>query len=138
MNVQYRASHLTGTVAAPPSKSAAHRMILGAALAALSGNRVSTVSPIDLSEDMRATIGAVQEMGVTAVYCEESLTLSVSPAVGRWIPVPLTAMNRARPCGFSSLSPLRWEFPAPLSGTVCYPGGPSAATSSVCRKTGYR
>ena len=79
MNVQYRASHLTGTVAAPPSKSAAHRMILGAALAALSGNRVSTVSPIDLSEDMRATIGAVQEMGFTAVYCEESRTLSVSP-----------------------------------------------------------
>lgn len=79
MNVQYRASHLTGTVAAPPSKSAAHRMILGAALAALSGDRVSTVSPIDLSEDMRATIGAVQEMGFTAVYCEESRTLSVSP-----------------------------------------------------------
>ena len=62
MNVQYRASHLTGTVAAPPSKSAAHRMILGAALAALSGNRVSTVSPIDLSEDMLRMMIVCQRM----------------------------------------------------------------------------
>ena len=47
-------SAITGSLAAPPSKSAAHRALICAALAG--GGRVEGVLP---SADMRATLGAV-------------------------------------------------------------------------------
>ena len=50
--VTYTPARLGGTIAMPPSKSAAHRAILCAALA----RGVSTLSPIDPSQDMLATM----------------------------------------------------------------------------------
>jgi 3-phosphoshikimate 1-carboxyvinyltransferase len=50
---------LKGTLAAPPSKSMAHRALICAALA----QGESIVSPVDDSEDMRATIGCMQALG---------------------------------------------------------------------------
>lgn len=50
---------LTGEVVLPPSKSYAHRAILCAALS----RGVCNVSPISMSEDMRATINAVTALG---------------------------------------------------------------------------
>lgn len=52
-------SCLCGTVTAPPSKSAAHRALICAALA----DAVSTVSPLSDSKDMQATIQVLTEMG---------------------------------------------------------------------------
>ena len=54
---------LRGTVNIPPSKSAAHRAILCAALA----EGRSVLSPIELSNDMKATLNAVTALGATAV-----------------------------------------------------------------------
>ncbi len=50
---------LSGTVAAPPSKSAAHRALICAALA----NGKSTISNIALSDDISATLAAVEALG---------------------------------------------------------------------------
>ena len=50
---------LQGTIAAPPSKSMAHRMLICAALAA----GESTVRPIELSEDILATSDGLQALG---------------------------------------------------------------------------
>lgn len=50
---------LQGEVTVPPSKSAAHRAIICAALA----KGESLLSPITLSADMQATIGAVRALG---------------------------------------------------------------------------
>lgn len=55
-------SRLTGEVTLPPSKSAAHRAVICAALA----GGECTVSPIQLSEDLRATVLSVRALGVDA------------------------------------------------------------------------
>ena len=48
-----------GSVVAPPSKSMAHRMLIGAGLA----DGVSRIQNIDLSEDIQATLGVLEALG---------------------------------------------------------------------------
>lgn len=71
--VTYTPAEISGTLAMPPSKSAAHRAILCAALA----KGVSTLCPIDPSQDMFATMEAVQAMGAAVSYEKETRTLTV-------------------------------------------------------------
>ena len=59
MRITIRPSELRGTVAAPPSKSMAHRQLICAALAA----GESTVGPIELSEDILATCDGLRALG---------------------------------------------------------------------------
>lgn len=91
-----------GTVAAPPSKSAAHRLLLAAALA----RGESRIHGISESEDMRATLGCLPALGAT--LSREGTTVTVSgggepPAVRRF------------PCGESG-STLRFCIPLALTG----------------------
>jgi 3-phosphoshikimate 1-carboxyvinyltransferase len=62
---------LTGTVETPPSKSAAHRAIISAALA----EGRSIISHVDLSSDIRATIGACRALGIDMRMDGDSLTV---------------------------------------------------------------
>lgn len=62
---------LRGTVNIPPSKSAAHRAMLCAALA----DGRSTLSPIELSNDMLATINAITALGARAEFSDGMLTI---------------------------------------------------------------
>ncbi len=48
-----------GNIEAPPSKSMAHRMLMGAGLA----DGISVVENIDLSEDIKATLGMLEALG---------------------------------------------------------------------------
>ena len=57
--VTYRPARVTGSVRIPPSKSAAHRALIGAALS----EGPCTVSPIDTSADMYATLNGIRSMG---------------------------------------------------------------------------
>lgn len=59
MKLTLSPSVLCGSVQIPPSKSAAHRAIIAAALA--QGH--STIHNVDLSSDMRATVGACRCLG---------------------------------------------------------------------------
>lgn len=59
MDVIAKPSNLFGSVTVPPSKSAAHRAIIAAALA----HGQSTIKNVDLSSDIRATIGACENLG---------------------------------------------------------------------------
>ncbi|MDD3260926.1 MAG: 3-phosphoshikimate 1-carboxyvinyltransferase [Oscillospiraceae bacterium] len=63
---------LSGTAAPPPSKSAAHRAILCAALA----QGKSILSPIGSSADMQATIGCIKALGAKVKQDGEILTVS--------------------------------------------------------------
>ncbi len=62
---------LHGTVNIPPSKSVAHRAMLCAALA----EGRSTLSPIELSNDMRATINAITALGAHVEFSDGKLTI---------------------------------------------------------------
>lgn len=53
----------SGTVNVPPSKSDVHRAIICAAMA----NGVSRISPVALSNDIKATIGCIKALGADAV-----------------------------------------------------------------------
>lgn len=59
MKVTIAPSRATGRVLAPPSKSMAHRMLMGAGLA----EGTSVVDNIDLSEDIKATLGMLEALG---------------------------------------------------------------------------
>lgn len=59
MKVTIAPSRANGTVLAPPSKSMAHRMLMGAGLA----EGTSVVENIDLSEDIKATLGMLKALG---------------------------------------------------------------------------
>ena len=65
-------SRLTGTVQAPPSKSAAHRALICAALS----RGVCRVKNISASQDMQATLRAVRAMGIHAELEHDSVSLS--------------------------------------------------------------
>lgn len=72
------AGRLDGCVNAPPSKSAAHRAILCAALAALTSpeGSESILSPLALSDDIRATLCAAHTLGVRALLRDGVCTIS--------------------------------------------------------------
>ena len=88
-----------GCIQVPPSKSAAHRQVL---CAALSRGRCS-VSNVDMNEDIKATVAAVTALGVQARYDDSSslLTLDASGLGGQ---------NAVIDCGESG-STLRFLIP---------------------------
>ena len=59
MIATFKPCKLSGTIDAPPSKSMAHRYLIGAALA----NGVSVLSGIDYSEDILASIDCLRALG---------------------------------------------------------------------------
>ncbi|MGN0479791.1 MAG: 3-phosphoshikimate 1-carboxyvinyltransferase [Hominenteromicrobium sp.] len=95
--VTYRPARTAGSVRIPPSKSAAHRALL---CAALSG-APCTVSPIDTSADMYATLAGIRAMGVQADFAEGAVRLAPGEA-------PKTAVTVD--CGESG-STLRFLIP---------------------------
>ena len=60
-----------GTVKAPPSKSMAHRYIICAALS----DRVSVITNVDYSEDIKATIDCIKALGARVDVGESSVTI---------------------------------------------------------------
>ena len=60
-----------GAVTAPPSKSDVHRAIICAALS----KGVSTISPVALSNDIKATIGCIEALGAKTHIENNTLTV---------------------------------------------------------------
>jgi 3-phosphoshikimate 1-carboxyvinyltransferase len=69
MIATFKPCRLAGTVEAPPSKSMAHRYLIGAAL---SGN-VCTLSGIDYSEDILATIDCLKALGASVTIAADQV-----------------------------------------------------------------
>ena len=108
MKVEIRPGSARGTVAAPPSKSYAHRLMLCAALA----QGTSTVRGVARSEDMGATLDCISSLG--ARYQLDGDVLTVRGASG---PLPQDAQFPCRESG----STLRFFLPLALvkgSGAV--------------------
>jgi len=72
MDITIKPSALSGAVTAPPSKSMAHRAILAAALA----KGESVIKNIELSEDIRATAGAIRLMGANTEFKDGTLIVT--------------------------------------------------------------
>ena len=65
-----------GLVRIPPSKSAAHRQVLCAALS----RGKCTLSHVDMSEDIQATVAAVEALGAKVSFDEAAATLTLDAA----------------------------------------------------------
>ena len=84
MVIKIEKSRAAGTVEAPPSKSAAHRMLISAALS----GKGAEVGGIEYSEDVKATLRCIEAMGVkykeekgNLVFCERAGDLEVSERI---------------------------------------------------------
>ncbi|MBQ8802686.1 MAG: 3-phosphoshikimate 1-carboxyvinyltransferase [Tyzzerella sp.] len=71
MRVKILPSKAEGSVLAPPSKSMAHRMLMGAGLA----EGVSVIGNIDLSEDIKATLGILKALGCDYKIDDRTVTM---------------------------------------------------------------
>lgn len=69
--VQFKPFTPNGTITAPPSKSDVHRAIICAALS----KGISTISPVALSNDIKATISCIQALGAKAEIKNNVLTV---------------------------------------------------------------
>lgn len=67
MDVHIQPTKISGTVLVPPSKSMAHRMIIAAALA----EGTSEIRNIQLSDDIKATLSAIEALGAEVKSQEE-------------------------------------------------------------------
>ena len=72
MDARLHVSRLGGTATVPPSKSAAHRAVLCAALA----DGVSHITNIEYSQDIRATLGAAAQLGAKIQEEENAVTIT--------------------------------------------------------------
>jgi 3-phosphoshikimate 1-carboxyvinyltransferase len=63
MRVEIKKGYAKGSLRVPPSKSCAHRLLLGAALA----DGVSTLRSVDFNEDILATIDCIKSVGINVV-----------------------------------------------------------------------
>lgn len=104
-NIKIIPSVLNGTISMPPSKSAAHRAILCAALA----RGVSVLHPIALSNDISATIKCVKALGTTVTLDGDTLTVDGSTTFQN--------KNAELDCGESG-STLRFMIPIAAVGGI--------------------
>lgn len=96
---------LSGTVSVPPSKSAAHRAIICASLS----RGKSVISPVEMSEDVRATIECMKSLGTELSLEGRTLTVDGSKT--------LSAEKALLNCGESG-STLRFLIPVAAVGGV--------------------
>ena len=71
MIAQFKPSFLSGKVDAPPSKSMAHRLLIGAALS----GKVCTLSGVDYSEDILASMECLEALGAKITKNEDRVTV---------------------------------------------------------------
>lgn len=124
---------LCGTVDAPPSKSMAHRYLIGAALS----GQICTLTGIDYSEDILATIDCLKSLGVNIITEKESVIID-----------PKNFMNLENPvldCRESG-STLRFFIPLALclGKDVVFRGSerlferPLGVYEDICRENGFK
>lgn len=104
-NVRYLPFTPSGSVTAPPSKSDVHRAIICAALS----RGKCTISPVALSNDIKATIGCIEALGAKASINNGVLTVDGTEL--------FTESSAKLDCGESG-STLRFFVPVAALGNV--------------------
>lgn len=71
MNAKFKPCKLKGNIDAPPSKSMAHRYLIGAALS----GEDCTLSGVDYSEDILATLDCLKALGAEVTVNDDTVTI---------------------------------------------------------------
>ena len=133
MQVRLEPGKLQGTLAAPPSKSMAHRMLICAALA----EGESLVRPIEPSEDILATADGLRALGAAIETAGDGLRVTGCR--------PEEAESTVIPCRESG-STLRFLLPLcllngkemTLTGSERLMSRPLEVYETLCRERGFR
>lgn len=64
LDISIKSKKLSGRIEAPPSKSMAHRLLICAGMASISTGEVCQVDNVTMSDDIRATVGALEALGL--------------------------------------------------------------------------
>lgn len=72
MIAEFEACKLYGNIDAPPSKSMAHRYLIGAALS----NEICQISGVEYSEDILASIDCLRALGAEICVCDDVVTIN--------------------------------------------------------------
>ncbi|MBO7217358.1 MAG: 3-phosphoshikimate 1-carboxyvinyltransferase [Clostridia bacterium] len=132
MRAIFKPSQLKGTISAPPSKSMAHRYLIGAALS----GKTCTLSGIDYSEDILASIDCLKALGANITIEADTVTLKPQNF--------MTAKSAVLDCRESG-STLRFLIPLALcmGEKVVFKGSerlferPLGIYEELCREKGF-
>ncbi len=133
MKAEFIPSRPVGSVEAPPSKSMAHRLLIGAGLA----EGTSVIRGVADSEDMRATLACLEALGATYTRSDDIITVC-----GRDPRLPMAADTlQCRESG----STLRFFLPLCLlgagerrfSGSKTLFSRPLSVYESICEEDGH-
>lgn len=132
MIATFQPSRLAGTIEAPPSKSMAHRYLIGAALA----EGISTLSGVDYSQDIRASIDCLKALGAEISLDGDTVTVDSRGFLQAEAPL--------LPCGESG-STLRFliplalcmDRPVTLQGSRRLLERPLEIYEDLCRENGF-
>ena len=129
-----RPAKANGVVAAPPSKSMAHRLLLAAGLS----TDESVVSNLAYSRDVRATIDCLKALGATVTLADDRATVrGVDPQTRtRFATLPCTESGST--LRFFLPLCLLSDAPATLTGTATLLSRPLSVYKPLCQAQGLR
>lgn len=133
MTVDIRPGRASGTVAAPPSKSMAHRLLICAGLS----KGTSRISGVDYNEDISATIDCLRALGASCTINGDTVTVCGAD--------PRTAKPEQVLCCRESGSTLRFFIPlallcgeaAQFTGTEKLLSRPLSIYAQLCADRGF-
>ena len=123
---------LTGTIEAPPSKSMAHRYLIGAALS----KKICTLSGIDFSEDILASIDCLKSLGVKIAVDKDKVTIDPSGFMQAENPV-LECRESGSTLRFFILLTLCLGKSVTLRGSQRLLERPLGVYEDLCREKGF-
>lgn len=129
-NLRVYPAMLRGTIAAPPSKSAAHRALICAALSF----GTSRISPLAHSQDITATTQVLRAMGAQIIRHADAATVTGGPCVAR--PVTLDCMESGSTLRFLLPIAAALGLQAAFTGSGRLPERPLAALIEQLRAHG--
>ena len=133
MRAVIRPSRARGVVAAPPSKSMAHRLLIGAGLA----RGESVVRGLDRSEDILATVDCLAALGAAINWQgRDARVTGCDPRLAA--PAPLPCRESGSTLRFMIPLCLLSGRPARLTGSDTLMSRPLSVYEDICRDQGLR
>lgn len=134
MDIEIRPSRAEGTVKAPPSKSAAHRLLLCAGLAA--GR--STVRNVSFSEDILATLDVLKALGAKVQIHGDTVTVQGADPFEAAADGPVSCRESGSTLRFCIPLFLLSGRPCTLTGKGRLMQRPQSVYEAICESQGLR
>ena len=132
MIATFKPCHLAGVIDAPPSKSMAHRYLIGAALS----GKICTLSGVDYSEDILASIDCLRALGATVTMDQDTVTVDPKGFLQVENPI-LNCRESGSTLRFFTPLALCLGTPVTLNGSQRLLERPLEVYENLCREEGF-